>query len=309
MVFDDDSPRLKGIMTRKEPDGACAAEVAQAPSPRLAALAEQYPVEAVVRGRLCSCSTGEEMMRSGSSWSNSGQFLEETRPRAWGQPSGGASEPLEMALASVAHEIRGPLLAAKAAVERSLVVSDAYVARRLLERAVEELGDLAGVILGLLRWSSGVDGVVFEATPIVEVLRDASRVGAAEGGGERLTITSDDSVAMVDRKLLVAAIANLIRNALAYSADGSDVTISGRSAGDAVAVTVSDSGPGIPLAERERVFAPFVRGRSATAKPGTGLGLFITRKIVDVHGGRILMKTGSGGTEMTVHVPKGGEVK
>ncbi len=275
---------------------------------RFAALAGEYPVEAVEADDLLVLVAGVDVDISEHLFELR-SFLKEIRPRAWEWRSSSALEPLEMALASAAHEIRGPLLAAKAAVERSLVDPDPHTARSLLERSAAQLGQLAGDVLGLLRWSSGADGLILEATPIAEAIRQACRLGTAEAGSERLTIICDDSVAMLDRKHFPTAIANLITNALAYSADGSGVAVTARSAEATVAVTVSDSGPGIPPAEHERVFAPFVRGRSAAAKPGAGLGLFIVRRIVDAHGGRILIESGFPGTKITVHVPKGADAR
>ena len=96
-----------------------------------------------------------------------------------------------------------------------------------------------------------------------------------------------------DEALLRRALWNLVENAAKYGAP--PITLAARPSGDSVVLSVSDQGPGIPAAERERVFAPFYRAdraRTPDARRGVGLGLTLARRIVEVHGGTITVESG-----------------
>jgi signal transduction histidine kinase len=94
---------------------------------------------------------------------------------------------------------------------------------------------------------------------------------------------------------------DLLANAHRHTPEGTRVTVSGRAAAGEVRVTVRDSGPGIPTAELEAVFAPFHR----RAGGGTGLGLANVRAIVAVHGGRVWAESGPGqGAAFHVVLPR-----
>ncbi|HEX7560509.1 MAG TPA: sensor histidine kinase, partial [Usitatibacter sp.] len=93
---------------------------------------------------------------------------------------------------------------------------------------------------------------------------------------------------------------NLVDNAVRHTAAGA-VAARARREGDDAVFEVEDSGPGIPAAERERVFARFYRGESA-AEGGSGLGLAIVRRIVERHGGKIELLEGAGGRGLRVRV-------
>ena len=82
------------------------------------------------------------------------------------------------------------------------------------------------------------------------------------------------------------AIANVVRNALAYAPNGSSVTIDVDADDERARVRVRDRGPGVPAAERHLIFDPFARGRlTDETRGGKGLGLFIAKRIVEAHGG------------------------
>ncbi len=83
------------------------------------------------------------------------------------------------------------------------------------------------------------------------------------------------------------AIANVLENAVKFSPPEGTIIVQVQSAGKSVEISVADSGPGIAAEEREKVFEPFYRGRQPEQKEGAGLGLFIARRIIELHNGTI----------------------
>ena len=109
-----------------------------------------------------------------------------------------------------------------------------------------------------------------------------------------------------DGPLLRAAVTDIVRNALDYSPPGSPVGVRVQERDGWVRIGVRDRGPGVPLPERASVFEPFVRGRNAPKRVGTGLGLFIARRVVEAHGGEIWLESNGGGTTVVLQLPSEG---
>jgi signal transduction histidine kinase len=102
---------------------------------------------------------------------------------------------------------------------------------------------------------------------------------------------------------LRTAITNLIRNALEYSPRRSIVRVAARAEAGRLHVTVRNTGAPIPREELRTIFDPFVRGASSSGTRGSGLGLFIARRVVEAHGGAIRVRSGVNGTTVTVVLP------
>jgi two-component system sensor histidine kinase HydH len=107
----------------------------------------------------------------------------------------------------------------------------------------------------------------------------------------------------LDAGRLQQALENVLRNAVQASPEGQRVEARVEQEGQALVFTVKDHGPGIPAGEEERIFEPFVTGRVR----GVGLGLAITRRIVELHGGTVSARShASGGAEFRLTVPSRG---
>ncbi len=110
--------------------------------------------------------------------------------------------------------------------------------------------------------------------------------------------------AMADERLLRHILLNLLSNAVKYSDPGERVVFHARGSGDAVEFIVSDRGIGIPQPEQERLFEAFHRGSNVGQRQGTGLGLVIVKRCVDLHRGTIAIESRVGrGTSVTVALP------
>jgi PAS domain S-box-containing protein len=110
--------------------------------------------------------------------------------------------------------------------------------------------------------------------------------------------------ANLDAKLLHSILSNLLTNAIKYSSTGNTVSLSSWRENKHIIFQVQDQGIGIPLAEQERLFSPFFRASNVGLVQGTGMGLSIVKKCVDLHGGQISIESEVGvGTTVTVALP------
>jgi signal transduction histidine kinase len=126
---------------------------------------------------------------------------------------------------------------------------------------------------------------------------------AAEARGVRVVKElAQDAAAIGDGEKLRQVVLNLVVNALEAMKDGGILTARVASEGNAIVITLEDTGPGIDPAVRAQVFDPFF----TTKEAGTGLGLSIVRKIVDQHGGDVRLESAVGkGTTVRVWIPTG----
>jgi two-component system sensor histidine kinase QseC len=212
---------------------------------------------------------------------------------------------------AAAHELRTPLAALRLHAQNLQRARDEAERAASLARVLEGVERTAHLAEQMLAFSrAGRPAAEQAAVPLREVVADAvrQREAAARATGHRLDVSlCDDSCTRVaDASALSSMVGNLIDNAMRYSAQGSAVSISLERAGAEVLLTVSDTGPGIPEALRDRVFEPYYRVPGA-AGVGSGLGLSIVREVVDRLGGSISIACGAAGagTSIEVRVPLG----
>jgi signal transduction histidine kinase len=107
---------------------------------------------------------------------------------------------------------------------------------------------------------------------------------------------------------LRVAISNLIRNALYYSPPGEAVVVGIEQLSRSIRITVTDKGPGVPKGQHRSIFDPFVRGLGSTnPRSGRGLGLFIAKRVVEGHRGRIWTDTRERGAKFVIELPRAKE--
>jgi signal transduction histidine kinase len=109
----------------------------------------------------------------------------------------------------------------------------------------------------------------------------------------------------VDPDRLAQALGNLLSNAVRYTPEGGQISVSAESAADGVRIHVNDTGPGIQAEERERIFTPFYRGSAVRRfSDGMGIGLTIAQDLVKAHGGRLQLDSQPGkGSRFTIFLP------
>ncbi|MBF6301724.1 HAMP domain-containing protein [Nocardia amamiensis] len=197
-------------------------------------------------------------------------------------------------IANVSHELRTPVTALHAVLENlvdGVSQPDPATLRTALAQT-ERLTLLVSELLDLSSIEAGAFPLDREELPIAPLLADvvaeAEVMTAALGRGVRFHTDVLPGTARVyaDRARLHQVLLNLLDNAARHGPAGGEVRIAVRVLPGEVVIDVEDDGPGIPPAERARVFDRFTRG-GRTAGGGTGLGLAISRWVVDLHGGTI----------------------
>lgn len=178
-----------------------------------------------------------------------------------------------------------------------------------IEAEADRLTRLVTNLLDLSRIEAGALRLELDWNDLEELLREAAyraeRTEAATAPRQvRVEIERPLPFLRFDYVLIDRVVANLLENALHYSPPGSPVCIGVAAEPGQVRVTVRDQGPGIPVEERERVFAPFYRGAGRGAAGGSGLGLAICRGIVAAHGGQIAVEESVRGAAVSFSLPR-----
>ncbi len=211
-------------------------------------------------------------------------------------------------LRAVSHDLRSPLTAILAAAEPlgGERVDDAE--RRELAGIVameaERLSRLIEQLLDLSRLEAGGAEARPQWSDLGEVVHAAADELHLEDGAVRVQVAADTPLLRFDPVQLQRALVNLLGNAARY-AEGHPVQVRAAPAPGRVLIRVVDQGPGIPQAQRERVFEPFYRaGTDRTGYRGSGLGLAIARGFIEANGGRIWAESLPGqGTTFVVEMP------
>ena len=213
-------------------------------------------------------------------------------------------------LAAVSHDLRTPLASAKAAVTslRSHDVQWAPADRdELLATADESLDRLAHLVDNLLdmsRLQAGALSVFPRPADLEEIVsRSLDDLGPA-AGDVLVEMPEDLPEVQVDPAILERVIANLTANALRYSPAGSPPLLRASTLRDRVELRIVDRGPGIPEADRDRVFVPFQRLGDTDNTTGVGLGLALSRGLTEAMGGSLEPEeTPGGGLTMAISLP------
>jgi signal transduction histidine kinase len=215
----------------------------------------------------------------------------------------------------ISHDLRTPLTS----VELSLDMLCRGAFGDLTEKATQRVGDarknlayvmtLINGLLDIEKMNAGKLEMRFSKIHIQDVVDRA--IDAVEPiavrDGFKLSVEEADLALVGDEERLLQVIVNLISNALKFSQKGGEVKVSTADLGKDLEVRVSDSGPGIPADQQERIFQRFERierpGKETVE--GTGLGLAISKAIVEQHGGSIGVQSIEGrGSTFFFRIPK-----
>jgi signal transduction histidine kinase len=216
----------------------------------------------------------------------------------------GMLEAKRQLMLAISHELRSPLTRAKVALElidddkaRQNILEDINEMERLITDLLES--EALNSRHAILRRESVAPGQLVESVVYEEF---ANRID-----GIRLSVSDGLPQAELDVTRVRLLLRNLIDNALRYNpAGGKPVEVSVNQSGDNLLIAVQDYGPGIPAEHLEHVTEPFYRADPARSRAtgGVGLGLYLCKRIAEVHGGSLTIDSGpAGGTRVTVAVP------
>ncbi len=213
----------------------------------------------------------------------------------------------------VAHELRTPLNKMLLGAEVTLLGANSLEEYRdALEQNMEQCDQLSQLVQRLLfiaRTENRQTALALDSVALgelLEAIRAYFEASAVEAGVKLSVVAAPGLRVSVDRHLLQRAIANLVANALDYTGAGGEVTLTGGKIDGGIRIAVRDTGTGIPPEHGGQVFNRFYRvdaDRSA-GTGGMGLGLAISKGIVELHGGSISLRSKVGeGTEVTITIP------
>jgi len=209
-------------------------------------------------------------------------------------------------LATASHDLRQPLqtLSLLNGTLRRVVhdpIAGEAVAQQ--DQAIDAMSRLTNALLDISKLESGAirpDPTDFAVAALFEEMRNEF-AGLAASKGLELRVDASAPAAHSDPSLVGQILRNLVSNAIKYTNRGWVQLRSTRSA-TGVLLEVADTGIGIPAGDRERVFAPFERLDPARSDAGAGLGLAISRAIVEAHGGRIWIADAPAGTLVRIRL-------
>jgi two-component system OmpR family sensor kinase len=211
------------------------------------------------------------------------------------------------------HEFRTPLSIIDGHAQRLIKLKDRLAPAEIDERAGKVRGAvlrLTHLIDNLLDSSRLIDAgapLYFhpEEIDLAALLREICQLHREIAPGSRIEERFATPLPMAgDPKLLFQAFSNLVSNAIKYSASGSPVEISAGIEAGKILVTVKDSGIGIPASDIGQLFERYYRGSNVSGIVGTGVGLYLVKMVLEVHGGEIAVESSEGkGSKFSVRLP------
>jgi len=225
---------------------------------------------------------------------------------------------------NIAHDLKTPLTRLRNRAEQALRSShnDAEY-RTALEATIEESDGLIRTFNALLMIARAESGQARDDMNEFDAAEIAHDVGElyeplAEEKGIALKVEADAPARLKgNRELISQALANLVDNAIKYvepqaiAANGAapEIVVRALNSGDRILLTVADTGPGIPLADRAHVVERFVRLEQSRSQPGSGLGLSLASAVARLHGGELTLEDNHPGLKSVIALPRGGPLQ
>lgn len=213
-------------------------------------------------------------------------------------------------ISKIAHELRSPLTSVKGFSATLLNRWDRFddeQRKQLVETIhadAERMGRIVTEVLDLARIESNRIELHMTNVPLLELCREALEASAAHSGSARVTIdVSENLVANMDRERMLHVLGNVIENAVKFSDEG-PIAVTGETDGSDVLIHVSDQGVGIETERLPEIFSGPAPGGQKATPSGTGLGLYLSRRLVELHHGEITVEsTEDEGSTFTVRLP------
>lgn len=214
----------------------------------------------------------------------------------------------------ISHQLKTPISAMKACFDMYREAETKEERNEFAYRAkiqVDKLESLAASLVNISRLESRMITLEPEKIPLTDILVGAVNTVYHKAMQKKIEIETeelDDVTVDADRKWTTEAVANILENGIKYSPEGSVITIRAEKLFSFVRVEIEDRGIGIPKEERNRIFSRFYRGSSDAVKEqdGSGVGLYLTRRILEDQGGTVSVRSESGeGSTFIIQLPLG----
>jgi len=217
---------------------------------------------------------------------------------------------------NIAHDLKTPLNRLRNRAEAALRSSDGAVSYRDgLTKTIEEADELIKTFNSLLLIARLEGGAVAESMAPVDpaaIISDVAELyePVAEEAGLKLEVSAAAGLSITaNRELVSQAVANLVDNAIKYSAEhargssGDGISIALVRVGDSIEIAVADRGPGVAPQDRERALKRFVRLEQSRSRPGSGLGLSLVAGVARLHGGSVRLEDNDPGLRVVLTLP------
>lgn len=257
--------------------------------------AQDYLAKSRLEGQLLSRSLRYAIERGVAQREHDLQVADEARRAA----AEDAVRERDTFLSVAAHELKTPITSLTVAVQlllrlnrRAEPVVPEVLDRHLtiVDQQVRKLADMVGRVLDVSRVRVGQLTLNREPADVGGIVQNAVALVTARAGTRTFAMRSAAGgpiIAEVDPLRLEQVLTNLLDNCIQFSPDGSEIKIELAADGDRLSITVRDRGLGIALEHRELVFERFYQAHQRPHSPGLGLGLYICKQIVELHGGTI----------------------
>jgi signal transduction histidine kinase len=219
---------------------------------------------------------------------------------------GQVEEARRQLVAAASHDLRTPLASLRLLVES---IDDGVATGETRDRYLKEirthvavLSDLIDDLFELSRIEAGEISWTIRQVELGELIGDTVAAMRAPAEQKGIALATDlppgGVVAEADAEKVQRVLFNLIQNAIRHTPPDGTVTVRAHPAHGEVEIEVADDGAGVAAGDRDRVFEAFFRGDESRGEDGAGLGLAISRAIVEAHGGRIWLEDGHPGTRV-----------
>ena len=214
-------------------------------------------------------------------------------------------EMIRQVTADAAHELKTPMTRLRHRLAEAEGGSAAEV-KAVLGAAAADAEQIVSTFDALLRIAQIEAGArrarfeIVDLSDVLETVADAYGPDVERAGQRLASRVMPGLLTKGDRELLIQAFANLLENAIRHAGAGTTIGLTAATQGSAVEAVVSDTGPGVPDADRERVLQRFVRLEESRSTPGTGLGLTLVKAIADLHGAHLGLSDNGPGLRVTM---------